>query len=94
VKSDFFKILFDYSKAKGNLFVFYIEPITVRLLYLIEDDELFNVDNFMTFHLSISSDVPERPSPLANVLEQGTPLTNNLSERTKKIWSRQLQKSL
>jgi hypothetical protein len=65
VKSDFFKIL-DYSKAKGNLVVFYIEPITVCLFYLIEDDE-FNVDNFMTFHLSISSDVPEQPSPLANV---------------------------
>ncbi len=46
----------------------------------------------MTFHLSISSDVPEQPSPLANVQEQGTPLTNNLSERTKQVWSRQLQK--
>ncbi len=91
VKSDFFKILLDYSKAKGNLIVFYIEPITAHLLYLIEDDE-FNVDNFMTFHLSISSYVPEQLSPLANVLEQGTPLTNNLSERTKQIWSRQLQK--
>jgi hypothetical protein len=55
-------------QAKGNLVVFYIEPITVRLLYLI-DDERFNVDNFMAFHLSISSDVPEQPSPLANVLE-------------------------
>jgi hypothetical protein len=69
VKSDFFKILLDYSKAKGNYVVFYIELITARLLYLIEDDE-FNVDNFMTFHLSISSDVPEQPSPLANVLSQ------------------------
>ncbi len=58
VKSDFFKISFDCSKAKGNLVVFYMEPITVRLLYLIEDDEV-NVDNFMIFHLSISSDVPE-----------------------------------
>jgi hypothetical protein len=47
----------------------------------------------MTFHLSISGDVPEQPSPLENVLEQGTPLTNNLSERTKQVWSRQLQKS-
>jgi hypothetical protein len=88
VKSNFFKILLDYSKAKGNLVVFYIEPITARLLYLIEDGE-FNVDNFITFHLSISIDVPEQPSPLANVLEQGTPLTNILSERTKQVWSRQ-----
>ena len=91
VESDFFKILLDYSKAKGNLVLFYIEPITVHLLYLIDDEE-FNVDNFMKFHLSISSDVPEQPSPLENVLEQGTPLTNNLSERTKQVWSRQLQK--
>ncbi len=47
VKSDFFKVLLDYSKAKCNLVAFYIEPITAHLLYLIEDDE-FNVDNFMT----------------------------------------------
>ncbi len=60
VKSDFFKILLDYSKAKGNLVVFYIEPITACLRYLIEDDE-FNMDNFMTFHLSIY--VPEQPFP-------------------------------
>ncbi len=92
VKSDFFKFLSDYSKAKGNLVVFYIEPITARLLYLIDDKE-FNVDSSMTFHFSISSDVPDQPSPLANVLEQGTPLTNNLSERTKQVWSRQSQKS-
>jgi hypothetical protein len=38
VKSDFFKILLDYSKAKGNLVVFFIEPITLRLLNLIEDN--------------------------------------------------------
>ncbi len=92
VESDFFKILLDYSKTKGNLVLFYIEPITVHLLYLIDDEE-FNVDNFMKFHLSISSDVPEQPSPLENGIEQGTPLTNNLSERTKQVWSRQLQKS-
>ncbi len=89
VNSDFFKILSDYSKAKGNLVVFYIAPITAHLLYLIDDEE-FNVDNFMAFHFSISSVVPEQPSPLVNVLEEGTPLTNNLSERTKQVWSRQL----
>jgi hypothetical protein len=61
VKSDFFKILLDYSKAKGNLVVFYIKPITVRLLILIEDDE-FNVDTFMTYHLPMLSEVPEHIS--------------------------------
>ncbi len=91
VKSDFVKILLDYSKAKGNLVVFFIEPITSRLLYLIEDDE-FNVDNFVMYHLSMPIVVPEHPSPLANFLEQGTPLANNLSEHAKKDLSRQLQR--
>ncbi len=91
VKSDFFKILLAYSKAKGNLVVFFIEPITSRLLNLIEDDE-FNVDNFVTYHLSMPIVVPVHPSPLANLLEQGAPLTNNLSEHAKKDLSRQLQK--
>ncbi len=83
VKSDFFKILLDYSKAKGNLVVFYVEPITLRLLNLMDDDE-FNVDNFVTYHLSMPIGVPEQSSPLANLLEQGTSLTNNLSEHAKK----------
>jgi hypothetical protein len=91
VKSDFFKILLDYSKANGNLVVFFIEPITLRLLDLIEDDE-FNVDNFVTYHLSMPIVVPEISSSLENLLEQGTPLTNNLSEHAKKVLSRQLQR--
>jgi hypothetical protein len=91
VKSDFFRIILEYSKANGNLVAFYIEPITAHLLDLIEDDE-FNVDNFMTYHLSTPIVVPEQSSPLANLLEQGTPLTNNLSEHTKKVWWRQLQR--
>ncbi len=37
-------------------------------------------------------DVPWPSSPLANLVEQGTPLTNNLSEHIKKVWSRQLQR--
>ncbi len=91
VKSDFFKILLDYSKAKGDLVVFYIEPITSRLLNLMNDDE-FNVDNFMTHHLSMPIVVLEHPSPLANLLEQGNQLTNNLSEHAKKDLSRQWQR--
>jgi hypothetical protein len=84
VKSDFFRIILEYSKANGKLVAFYIKPITARLLDPIEDDE-FNVDNFMTYHLSMPIVVPEQSSPLANLLEQGTPLTNNLSEHTKKV---------
>jgi hypothetical protein len=56
------------------------------------DDDEFNVDGFMTYHLSIPIVVPEHPSPFANLLEQGTQLTNNLSEHAKKDLSRQLQR--
>ncbi len=45
----------------------------------------------MTYHLPMSIVVPEQSSPLANLLEQGTPLTNNSSEHAKKVLSRQLQ---
>jgi hypothetical protein len=88
VSSDFFRIILEYSKANGNRVAFYIEPITAHLLDLIDDDG-FNVDNFMTYHLSMPMVVPEQSSPLANFLEQDTPLTNNLSEHAKKVLSRQ-----
>jgi hypothetical protein len=91
VKSDFFRIVIEYSKSNGNLVAFYIEPITSRLLDLIEDDE-FNVDNFMTYHLSMPSAIPGQSSPLSNLIEQDTPLTCNLSELTKIVRSRQLQR--
>jgi hypothetical protein len=91
VKSDFFRIILEYSKTNGNLVAFYIEPITARLLDLIEDDE-FDVDNVMTYHLSMPIVVPEQSAPFANLLEQGTSLTNNLSEHAKKVLLRQLQR--
>ncbi len=90
-KSDFFRIVIECSKSNGNLVAFYIEPITVRLLDLIEDDE-FNVDNFMTYHLSMPIAIPGQSSPLSNLIEQDTPLTSNLSEFTKIVRSRQLQR--
>ncbi len=49
VKSDFFRVVINYSKAKGNLVAFFIEPITVRLLNLIDDEE-FDVAKCMTYH--------------------------------------------
>ncbi len=89
VKSDFFWILvLDYSKAKGNLIAFYLEPITVRLLEL-NDDEEFNEDNFLTYHLSMPN---PQSSPLSKLIEQGTPLASNLSEVRMKLRSRQLQR--
>ncbi len=85
-------MLINYSKAKGNLVAFFIKPITARLLDLIDDEE-FNEDKLMTYHLSMSIAVPGQSSPLANLLEQDTPLTNNLSEITKNVTSRQLQRT-
>ncbi len=89
--NNFFRIILEYNKANGNLVAFYIKPIIAHFLNLIEDDE-FNVDNFMTYHLSMPIVVPEQSSPLVNILKQGTPLTNNLSEHAKKVLSRQLQR--
>ncbi len=63
-KSDFFRMLINYSKAKGNLIAFFIEPITAPLLDLI-DDEQFNEDKFMMYHLSMPIAVPDQLSPLA-----------------------------
>ncbi len=91
VKSDFFRIVTEYSKSNGNLVAFHIEPITACLLDLTEDDE-FNVDNFMMYHLSMPIAVPGQSSPLSNLIEQDTPLTSNLSELTKIVKSRRLQR--
>jgi hypothetical protein len=46
----------------------------------------------VTYHLSMPIAVPGQSSPLANLLEKDTPLTNNLSEITKNVTSRQLQR--
>ncbi len=91
VKSDFFRVVINYSKAKGNLVAFFIEPITARLLDLI-DDEKFNEANFMMYHLSLPIAVPGQLSPMSNLIEQDTPLTSNLSELPKIVRSRQWQR--
>jgi hypothetical protein len=88
VKSDFFRILIDYSKAKGNLIAFYIKPITACLLELIDDEE-FNEAVFLTYHLSMPN---SQSSPLSKLIEQDTPLASNLSEVSKNLRSRQLQR--
>jgi hypothetical protein len=87
VKSDFFRVVTDYSKAKGNIVAFFIEPITAHLLDLIDDEE-FDEANFMMYHLSMPIAFPGQSSPLSNLIEQDTPLTSNLSELTKNVRSR------
>jgi hypothetical protein len=57
VKSDLFRVVVNYSQAKGNLIAFFIEPITARLLKLIYDEE-FDQANFMEYHLSMPIAVP------------------------------------
>ncbi len=74
VKSDFFRMLINYSKAKGNLVAFFIEPITARLLDLIDDEE-FNEDKFMTYQLSMPN---PQSSPSPELIQQDTPLATNL----------------
>jgi hypothetical protein len=46
----------------------------------------------MTYHLSLPIGVPRQSSPLSNLIEQDTPLTSNLSELSKNVRSRQLQR--
>ncbi len=88
VKSDLFRVVVEYSKAKGNLIAFYIEPITACHLEL-NDDAEFNQDAFLTYHLSMPN---SQSSPLSKLIEQDTPLTSNLSEVSKNLRSRQLQR--
>ncbi len=88
VKLDFFRILVDYSQAKDTLIAFYLEPITTRLLELIDDEE-FNEADFMTHDLSMPN---PQSSPLSKLIQHDTPLTSNLSEVRMKLRSRQLQR--
>jgi hypothetical protein len=88
VESDLFRILVDYSQAKGDLIAFYIEPITARLLEL-NDDAEFNAANFMTYHLSIPN---PQSSPSSKLIQQDTPLASNLSEVKMNVRSRVLQR--
>ncbi len=88
VKSDLFREVVEYSKTKSNLIAFYIEPITVRLLEL-NDDVKFNEANFLTYHLSVPN---SQLSPSSKLIEQDTLLTSNLSELSKNLRSRQLQR--
>ncbi len=81
-------ILVDYSQAKGTLIAFYLEPITTRLLELIDDEE-FNQDAFLTYHLSMPN---PQSSPSSKLIQQDTPLASNLSEVWMNVTSRVLQR--
>ncbi len=91
VKSDFFRVIVDYCKAKGNLIGFFIEPITARLLQLIDDEE-FDQGKFMTYHLSMPIAIPQQSSPSSKLIGQDIPLTSSLSELSKNVRSRQSQR--
>ena len=88
VKSDFFRMLINYIKAQGNLVAFFIEPITTRLLELIDDDG-FNQDAFLAYHLSMPN---PQSSPSSELIQQkDTPLASNKSEVRMKPRLKQLQ---
>ena len=88
VKSDFFRMLINYIKAQGNLVAFFIEPITTRLLELIDDDG-FNQDAFLAYHLSMPN---PQSSPSSELIQQkNTPLASNKSEVRMKPRLKQLQ---
>ena len=87
VKSDFFRMLINYIKAQGNLIAFFIEPITTRLLELIDDDG-FNQDAFLAYHLSMPN---PQSSPSSELIQQDTPLASNKSGVRMKLRLRQLQ---
>jgi hypothetical protein len=46
----------------------------------------------MTYHLSMPISVPQQSSPSSKLIEQDTPLTSNISELSKNVRSRQLQR--
>jgi hypothetical protein len=85
VKSDLFRVVIDYSKAKGNLIAFYIEPITARLLEL-NDDAEFNEANFLIYLPNPQS------SPSSKLIQQDTPLASNISKVRINVRSRVLQR--
>jgi len=88
VRSDFFRMLINYIKAQGNLVAFFIEPITTRLLELIDDDG-FNQDAFLAYHLSMPN---PQSSPSSELIQQkDTPLASNKSEVRMKPRLKQLQ---
>ncbi len=78
----------DYSQAKGTLIAFYLEPITTRLLDLIDDEE-FNQDAFLTYHLSMPN---LQSSPSSKLIQQDTLLASNISEVRMNIRSRVFQR--
>ena len=88
VKSDFFRMLINYIKAQGNLVAFIIEPITTRLLELIDDDG-FNQDAF--FGISFVNAKSPIISLVRTYSAKNTPLASNKSEVRMKPRLKQLQ---
>ncbi len=93
VRVDFLRIILIYAKSKDKLFLLalYIEPIASRLMLLM-DDEAFHVEKCIELHYSIMA-TASAATPLVSG-EQATPLTINLSDRSKQDNAHQQQKLL
>ncbi len=101
VIDDLQRTISDFTKSKNKHLMLYIEPIANRLMQLNGDDS-FSVSNFKGLHESIMATSGaatlvvsgEQSGAAASLVvsgEQNTPLTNNLSERSKQVSAPQHQ---
>ncbi len=98
---DLQRTISDFTKSKSKHLMLYIEPIANHLMQL-NGDESFSVSNFKALHESImaisgaatSVVSGEQSGAAASPVVSGelnTPLTNNLSERSKQVSTPQHQ---
>ncbi len=94
---DLQRTISDFTKSKSKQLMLFIEPIANLLMQLNRDDS-FSVSNFKALHYSIMATsgaetsvvFGEQSGAAASPVvsgEQNTPLTNNLSEKSKQVSS-------
>jgi hypothetical protein len=101
VLNDFQKTIFTFTKSKSKDLQLYMEPIANCLMQLNVDDK-FSVGNFKELHESMMATsgavtpvvTREQSKAAASPVisgEQNTPLTSNISERSKQVRAPQHQ---
>jgi hypothetical protein len=101
VIDDLQRTIYDFTKSKSKHLMLYIKPIANRLMKL-NGDNSFSVSNFKALHESIMATSGAATSVVSGEQsgaaaspvisgEQNTPLTNNLSERSKQVSAPQHQ---
>jgi hypothetical protein len=95
VIDDLQRTISDFTKSKSKQLMLFIEPIANHLMQLNRDDS-FSVSNFKALHESIMATSGAETSVVSGEQsgaaaspvvsgEKNTPLTNNLSERSKQV---------